>query len=264
MTPWLAALRNAVVHLAFSLPTMIVVSTLMLTMPGSLADDAGGGGPIAKPRGVAAATVDGRHVYYASCDGWVSKYDTQHRSTVISLRVADGISELAVASDGSHLAVAGTLPPALVLLDGDLNLLRTHPLIAHDGRQGSHVSAIFPASPRQAFVAILHDLGEIWEISVDPDARDIPLGFIHDHRMREGTFVPGYLNPRRTVLRLPLPEIHFSDDYSLLRIAAADGGGQIVSLDARRAIADLPLVDHPFLGPEMHWTAPERSHRACE
>jgi hypothetical protein len=111
---------------------------------------------------------------------------------------------------------------------------------------------------------MLHDLGEIWEISIDPDAKDIPLGLIHDHRMREGTFVLGYLDPRRTELRLPSPEIHFSDDYSLLRMAVAGGGGKIISLDARRAIAALPLDDHPCLGTDLRWIAPVRGLHPCE
>lgn len=87
-----------------------------------------------------------------------------------------------------------------MLLDGELNLLKTIPAKDRDGKNSSRVSAVYDATPRNAFVAALKDVGEVWEISYTKAVEDIPISYIHDFTQREGTFIPGYLNPRRTIL----------------------------------------------------------------
>ena len=66
---------------------------------------------------------------------------------------------------------------------------------------------------RKSFVAALKDVPEVWEISYDPKAEPIATGYIHDYQYKEGSFVPGYLNPRRTQLDDVLDDFFFTQDY---------------------------------------------------
>ncbi len=100
----------------------------------------------------------------------------------------------------------------------------------------------------------LKDLPELWEVSYDPKAEDIPAGLIHDFRFREGAFIPGFLNPRRTRLDDVLDDFFFMPDYNELVGSSRDGRrGQVVHLDVRRAIATLELPGLPHLGSGTTW-----------
>src|SRR5690606_18189656 len=145
------------------------------------------------------------------------------------------------------------LPHNIVLLDGELNLIKTIEAGDRDGKQTSRVSAVYDASPRQSFIAALKDVPEVWEISYTKAVEDIPTGFIHDYKQREGSFIPGYLNPRRTILAEPLDDFFFTQDYSELMGASRAGVGQVVNLDVRKKIADLPLDGMPHLGSGVTW-----------
>ncbi len=196
---------------------------------------------------------EGRYVFFGSRDGWVTKFDLWNLTVVSEVRAGINTRNVAVSPDGNYVAVANYLPHTLVLLDGDLNLLKVLDVVGKDGVTTSRVSAVYEATPRKSFVAALKDLPEVWEISFDPDAEPIPTGVVHDYRMREGEFVPGYLNVRRTVVEEVLDDFFFTQDYSLLMGASRNGTGQVVSLDARRKIADLPLEGMPHLGSGITW-----------
>ncbi|MCJ8169108.1 hypothetical protein [Atopomonas sediminilitoris] len=72
------------------------------------------------------------------------------------------------------------------------------PLMAADGQQRAQtLDGAWHFAQRQSFVLYSAALGEVWEISYDPHAADIPTGKIHDFQYREGAFSPGYLHPRR-------------------------------------------------------------------
>lgn len=208
-------------------------------------------------------SADGRYTVIAHCDGWLYKYAHGSSTVLSSVRVGEHIHTLTLSGDGRYLAVANIEPPTLVLLDSDLVVRNTLPVTSHDGLQTSHVSAIYAAAPRQGFVAILDTIPEVWEISTDPHAREIPTGFIHDYRMREGMFIPGYLNPRRTLLTRLYPQHTFNEDYSLLKMASPQGDGQVISLDARKRIADLPLANHPHLAEGIVWQQAGEPLRPC-
>lgn len=200
-------------------------------------------------------TLDGRYVFFASRDGWISKFDLWNLKVVAEIRAGINTRNVAVSNDGRHVAVANMLPHTIVLLDGDLSLKKLIPVRARDGDQTSRVSAVYDAAPRQSFVAALKDLPEVWEISYDEKAEDIPAGVIHDFKYQEGAFVPGYLNPRRTMLSEALDDFYFSADYSELMGASRDAGkGQVVNLDVRRKVADLDLPGMPHLGSGIAWT----------
>jgi mono/diheme cytochrome c family protein len=205
-------------------------------------------------------TADGRYVFFASRDGWISKYDIWNMALVAEIRAGLNTRNVAVSNDGRHVAVANTLPHTLVLLDGDLNLKKVLPVRARDGAQTSRVSAVYDAAPRKSFIAALKDVPEVWEISYDEKAEDIPTGVIHDFKYKEGAFIPGYLNPRRTTLSEPLDDFFFNRDYSELMGASREAGkGQVVNLDVRKKIADLALPGMPHLGSGISWTWKGRS-----
>jgi cytochrome c553/DNA-binding beta-propeller fold protein YncE len=194
-------------------------------------------------------TPDGRFVYLASRDGWISKFDLWNLKIVTEIRAGINTRNVAVSGDGKVIAVANYLPHSIVLMDADLNVLKVHEVKNKDGTESSRVSAIYDASPRKSFVAALKDIPEVWEISYDPQAEDIPVGKIHDFQYKEGAFLPGFLNPRRTFLAEPLDDFFFTQDYSEVMGASREAGkGQVVNLDVRKKIADLSLPGMPHLG----------------
>jgi mono/diheme cytochrome c family protein len=207
-------------------------------------------------------TADGRYVFFASRDGWITKYDLWNLTVVAEVRAGINTRNVAVSPDGRHVAVANYLPHSLVLLDGELNLIRSLPAVDHEGRHSSRVSAVYDATPRRAFIAALKDVPEVWEISYDEAAEDIPTGYVHDYRYREGAFVPGYLNPRRSLLAEPLDDFFFNETYAELMGASREGVGQVVNLDVRRKIAELPLAGMPHLGSGITWQWTDGEGRA--
>jgi DNA-binding beta-propeller fold protein YncE len=197
---------------------------------------------------------DGRFVYFASRDGWIAKYDLWNLALIAEVRAGINTRNAAVSGDGKYVAVANYLPHTLVILDSDLNLVKVLPVVDGSGKRSSRVSAVYDAAPRRSFVAALKDVEELWEISYDPTTPDIPAGLIHDYRYREGAFVPGFLNPRRTPLDDYLDDFFFTPDYHALIGASRDGKpGQVVHLDVRRKIASLAVPGMPHLGSGITW-----------
>ncbi|MBI4204730.1 MAG: c-type cytochrome [Betaproteobacteria bacterium] len=199
-------------------------------------------------------TPDGRHVFFASRDGWISKFDLYHLKTVAEVRAGINTRNLAVSGDGSFVMVANYLPHTLVLLDADLNLVKVLEARDHGGQRTSRVSAVYDAGPRKSFIAALKDIPEVWEVSYDENAEPIPLGLIHDFRHKEGAFVSGRFNPRRSVLTEHLDDFFFTPDYKQLMASSRDGGrGQVVHLDVRRKIATVDIPGMPHLGSGITW-----------
>ncbi|MBI2754660.1 MAG: hypothetical protein HYX46_14290 [Betaproteobacteria bacterium] len=189
-----------------------------------------------------ARTPGGRYAFFASLDGWITKFDTVKQQVAAEVRTGFRTRDLALSGDGKYLAVANDLPTTLVLLDADLNPLRVHAVKDNTGKTGSRVAALQDAAPRKSFVAALKDVPEVWEISYDPGAEDIAVGMVHDFQYQEGAFARGYLNPRRTFLAEPLDEFFLSTDCSELMAPSREAGKlQIVNLDVRRKIAELPV-----------------------
>lgn len=199
-------------------------------------------------------TPDGRYVFFASRDGWISKFDLWNLSTVAEVRAGLNTRNAAVSSDGRFVAVANYLPHTLVILDADLDLVKLLEVKDRAGKQSSRVSAVYDAGPRRSFVAALKDVKELWEVSYDPKAPEIPAGVIHDFQYREGAFIPGFLNPRRTELDDYLDDFFFTPDYNEVVGASRDAKqGQVVHLDVRRKIATLDLPGMPHLGSGITW-----------
>ncbi|MFV0680991.1 cytochrome D1 domain-containing protein [Ottowia sp.] len=198
-------------------------------------------------------TPDGRYVYFGSRDGWITKYDLYNLKVVTEVRAGINMRNIAVSGDGRYVMAANYLPHTLALFDADLKLLKTYDARSLDGKNTSRVSAVYDAAPRRSFVVALKDIPELWEISYDPKAPPIYDGFVHDYKMYEGMPKDGFLGVRRTALDEPLDDFFFSQNYAYALGASrphADGSpsGQVVNLDVRRKIADLPIGGMPHLG----------------
>ena len=196
---------------------------------------------------------NGRFVYFASRDGWISKYDLWNLKMIAEVRAGINTRNAAVSSDGKYVLVANYLPHTLTLLDSELALVKVFEAKDRSGRS-SRVSAVYDAPPRRSFIAALKDVPELWEMSYDPKAEPIANGLVHDYRLKEGEFVSGFLNPRRTELGGVLDDFFFTPDYRNVIGAQRDGKtGQVVNLDVRRAIATLELPGLPHLGSGISW-----------
>ncbi len=199
-------------------------------------------------------TPDGRYVFFGSRDGWITKYDLWRLRVVAEVRAGLNMRNVAVSGDGKWVMAANYLPHSVVLFDADLNLQKTYAAATLDGKQTSRVSAVYDATPRNSFVVALKDIPELWEISYNPKAEPIFDGYVHDYKMGEGIAKPGFLGVRRTPLDEPLDDFFFDQSYrhalGATRPKTGDGAAtaQVVNLDARRKIADLPIAGMPHLG----------------
>lgn len=196
---------------------------------------------------------NGRYVYFASRDGWLTKFDLWELKILAEIRVGINTRNLAISSDGQYVIAANYLPRNLVLLDGNLQLVKILPATSLDGKDSSRVSAVYDAAPRKSFIAALKDIPEVWEISYDRQAPPIFDGYVHDYKMQEGISRPGFLNPRRTQLSAPLDDFFFNASYSEVMGTSREGMGQVINLDVRKKIADLPLAGMPHLGSGITW-----------
>jgi hypothetical protein len=98
-------------------------------------------------------------------------------------------------------------------------------------------------------------------LSYNPKAEPVFKGYVLDYKMGEAIAAPGMWTPRVTRLDAILDDFFFSPDYAYVLGAArpVDGSkpstasGQVVNLDVRRKIADLPLPGLPHLGSGISW-----------
>lgn len=208
---------------------------------------------------------DGRFVYFASRDGWITKYDIYNLTVVAEVRAGLNTRNAAVSGDGKWVMVANYLPHTLVVLDAkDLSLAKIIPVVNAKGDKTSRVSAVYDAGPRKSFVAALKDVPEAWEISYDPNAEPVAEGLVHDFQYKEGDFKPGYFYPRRTLLIDYLDDFFFTQSYDeILGSSRSATKGQVILLDGRKKVADLDLPGMPHLGSGItwQWTDPSGKER---
>lgn len=186
---------------------------------------------------------EGRYVYFASRDGWISKFDLYALETVAEIRAGINTRNIAVSADGKTVLVGNYLPHSLVLLQADdLSLIR---VIDVRGRQGasSRVSAVYTAPPRETFVIALKDVAELWEI--DYSGND-----------------PGSADPRRIQLTDYLDDFFFDLHYRYVVGAARPvgsgdrdiQGAQVIDLHTGERLASLDLAGMPHVGSGITWS----------
>ena len=196
----------------------------------------------------------GRYIYFASRDGWISKFDVFNLTYVAEVRAGINSRNLAVSHDGRYVAVANYLPHSLVILDArDLKPLK---VIQARDRKGnsSRVSAIYTADPRSSFVAALKDIPEVWEISYEDEPPAGFAGWMHDYREDSGE---GRSKERFPVRRIELPAIlddfFLTQDYEKIVGSSREGGTQVVDLDLKRSVATVDLPGMPHLSSAITW-----------
>jgi len=195
---------------------------------------------------------DGRFVYFASRDGWVTLFDLYTLKTVAEARAGINTRNLAVSGDGRYVMVANYLPHTLVILDAeDLSLER---IIAVEDEHGtsSRVSAVYDAAPRSSFIAALKDLKEVWEIQYADEP--VYYGYVHDFRVEGAPETQERFPIRRIRLDDYLDDFFFDPAYKNIIGAARNAkNGQVVNLAVGRKIADIDLPGLPHLGSGITW-----------
>jgi len=185
---------------------------------------------------------DGRYVYFASRDGWISKFDIYNLKTVAEVRAGINTRNAAMSFDGKTIAVGNYLPNNIVLLDAyDLSLIKIIDA-KNDAGKSSRVSAVYTAPTRGSFVAAMKDFTEIWEIPyLDGNNK---------------------FKPRRVKTKDYLDDFFFNQDYSLVigasRPANSKGRqknltGKVISLDTGKLVSDIDIKGMPHLGSGITW-----------
>jgi len=129
---------------------------------------------------------DGRYVYFASRDGWISKYDIYNLKLVAEIRAGINTRNQAVSADGRYVMIANYLPHTLVLLDAkDLSPIKLYEAKESNGKS-SRVSAVYTAPPRNSFIAAFKDIKELWEISYDDNPPLGLAGWVHNYNPASG------------------------------------------------------------------------------
>jgi len=202
---------------------------------------------------------DGRFVYFASRDGWISKFDMYRLEMVAEVRAGINTRNAAVSADDRYVMVGNYLPHTLVLLNAhDLSLVKIID-VEDDFDNSSRVSAVYTVPPRQSFVVALKDIKEVWEISYADDPEPVYNGLMHDYQLQEGLAETGPFPVRRIRLDDYLDDFFFDPDYRHLIGAARNArNGQVVNLMVGRKIADIELSGMPHLGSGITWPYKDR------
>jgi len=199
-------------------------------------------------------TRDGRFVYFASRDGWVSKFDMVNLTYIAEIRAGINTRNIAVSPDGRYVMVANYLPNSLVLLDGkDLTPIKVIPVKDKTGKS-SRVSAVYTAYPRHSFIAALKDIPEVWEINYEDNPPPDFGQWVHDYRPDSGEVSEVTRFPiRRLFVEDYLDDFFFDPEYIFLIGASRDGKAQVLDLDTGRVNTTLQLAGMPHLGSGITW-----------
>lgn len=197
---------------------------------------------------------DGRYVYFASRDGWISKYDIYNLKTVVEIKAGINTRNLAVSGDGKSVLVGNYLPHNLVVLDAEnLKPIKVIPVKDKKGKS-SRVSAVYTATPRNSFIVALKDIPEVWEIFYNNKHEPVYNGLVHDYRQGEGVEDKSSFPIRRIELDDYLDDFQFDQSYThIMGTGRNNKNGQVVDLNIRRKVADLELTGLPHLASGISW-----------
>ncbi len=191
---------------------------------------------------------DGRYVYFASRDGWISKYDIYNLKTVVEIKAGINTRNLAVSGDGKSVLVGNYLPHNLVVLDAEnLKPIKVIPVKDKNGKS-SRVSAVYTATPRNSFIAALKDIPEVWEIYYNDKHEPVYNG--QSKGIGDKTNFP----IRRIELDDYLDDFQFDQSYThLMGTGRNNKNGQVIDLNIGRKVADLELTGLPHLASGITW-----------
>ena len=196
----------------------------------------------------------GRYVYFASRDGWITKFDMYRLEVVAEVRAGINTRNAAVSADDRYLLVGNYLPRELVLLDArDLSLIKTIPTVGSNG-ESSRVSAVYTAPPRNSFIIALKDVEELWELNY---ADEPPPGFAanwnHDYRKESGDTDNTPFPIKRRPIEGYLDDFFFDQGYVRVIGSSREGGTRVFDLDLGRVTHVLDLQGLPHLSSGITW-----------
>ncbi len=196
----------------------------------------------------------GRYVYFASRDGWITKFDMYRLKVVAEVRAGINTRNAAVSADDRYLLVGNYLPHELVLLDAnDLSLIKVIPVIGANG-QSSRVSAVYTAPPRNSFIIALKDIEELWELNYSDTP---PLGFSanwnHDYRADSGDTIDTPFPIKRLTVDGYFDDFFFDQEYVRVIGSSRAGGTRVFDLDLGRITHQLDLQGMPHLASGITW-----------
>lgn len=199
-------------------------------------------------------TSDGRYVYFASRDGWITKYDMYRLKVVAEVRAGINTRNAAVSADNRYVLVGNYLPHNAVLLDAnDLSLIKVIPAQSQDG-ETSRVSAIYTARPRNSFMIAMKDIKEVWELNYSDDP---PAGFgaswNHDYREDSGDAIKEKFPIRKLKTEHFMDDFFFDQSYAKIISSSRDGGTYILDLDLGRVTHTVDLQGMPHLASGVTW-----------
>jgi len=197
---------------------------------------------------------NGRYIYFASRDGWISKFDVFNLTYVAEIRAGINTRNLAVSHDGRYVIVANYLPHSLTILDArDLSPIKVIE-VKGEGGKTSRVSAVYTADPRNSFIAALKDIPEIWEINYADNPPPGFTGWEHSYNEVTGDVIkPDPFPVRRIGLESFLDDFLMDQDYLQVIGTSRDGKGQVVDLDVGRALHKLDISGMPHLSSGITW-----------
>lgn len=158
---------------------------------------------------------------------------------------------LSLSTDGGRYVVEAR-DASLSIHEAGVGLVRRLEGRSLDGRLQGPATALFAMPQRRSIVAAWPALGEVWELSLDPQAPPVYDGLVHDYRMGEAIARSGFLYPRRARIGPPFPDLRFADPRVPWLAGVVPGGVAIVHLDVRRQIALLPCRAPQLERAELH------------
>lgn len=207
---------------------------------------------------------DGRFVFFASRDGWISKYDIYNRKTVNEVRAAINTRNIAISNDGQYLIVGNYLPNNVVILNTrDLSPFKVIDAKDKNGNS-SRVSAVYNAPPRHSFIVALKDVKEVWELPYsDKGGVEVFKGWAHDYK-NESKAENWKYDLSKESEKFPIRRIK-TDDYlndfffdpeyiNLIGTARNSHNGQVINLDTKKKVASIGLTGMPHLGSGITWS----------
>jgi mono/diheme cytochrome c family protein len=201
-------------------------------------------------------TADGRYVFFASRDGWISKYDLWALETLVEIRAGIHTRNLALSPDGRTVLVGNDFPHTLVMLDAHaLDLVQVVAVESTVGKS-SRVSAVYQAEPRKSFVVALKDVPELFELPVaalagaDTSRRMYGYGPFTEEMLRAASPVA----IRRVALPGILDAFFFDPTYRFV-VGAEQGTGHVdvIDLTDGSVARCLDLPGLPHLGSGISW-----------
>lgn len=210
-------------------------------------------------------TQDGRYVFFASRDGWISKFDLFNLMVVSEVRAGINTRNLAVSDDGRFVLVGNYLPRNIVVLSAET--LRPVKIIpaADAAGNASRVSAVYSAPPRGSFVVALKDAKEIWEIPTRFGKGDGH--WVHDYNPESGDMqaVTTSFKIRRIATDAFVDDFFFSPDYHYVFASDRDkAAGHVIDLDTGKKVTDVTMPGMPHLGSGITWKHAGRTVMATQ